>query len=114
MLRSAITFVGVLALLALPSFTFGCKTTGTPAVPTAGEAAAAGGGAASAALEIGNPHAGFCPVMGEAVDIAKAEATPGLQSDYQGKRYLFCCPGCKETFEKDPMKYITTPAEPKK
>jgi len=61
---------------------------------------------------IGNPHPGFCPVMGEKVDIAKANEDPALHSDYQGKRYLFCCKMCKPKFDKDPAKYLANPAPP--
>jgi Cu+-exporting ATPase len=32
-------------------------------------------------------------------------ATAELISDYEGKRYYFCAPYCKETFDKDPSKY---------
>ena len=27
-------------------------------------------------------------------------------SEYKGKKYYFCAPGCKKTFEEDPEKYI--------
>ena len=37
---------------------------------------------------------------------------PKLYSDYDGKRYLFCCKGCKKKFNKDPVKWITHPAPP--
>jgi YHS domain-containing protein len=50
-----------------------------------------------------------CPVMKEEVeDVAGA-----AYSDYKGKRYYFCCPGCKPKFDKNPEKYVK-PAEPKK
>ena len=62
---------------------------------------------------IGNPSAGYCPVMGNKVDAAKAGANPKLYADYQGKRYLFCCSDCKPEFEKEPAKFITNPAKPK-
>src|SRR3990167_6049803 len=81
MLRSAITCAGVLPILVLPAFTAGCKAT-TPATATVPAA-----GAAAVVLPTGNPHPGFCPVMGEPVDMAKAEATPEMQSDYEGKKY---------------------------
>ncbi len=42
------------------------------------------------------------PVCGMSVDPAKAAAT----SEYQGKTYYFCAPGCKKTFDKDPEKFI--------
>ena len=28
-------------------------------------------------------------------------------SEYKGKTYYFCAPGCKHTFEKDPEAYST-------
>ncbi|MHC4663940.1 MAG: YHS domain-containing protein [Planctomycetota bacterium] len=40
-----------------------------------------------------------CPVMGGNVD-------KDLYADHEGKRVYFCCPGCEDTFGKDPEKYI--------
>ncbi len=34
------------------------------------------------------------------------EKTASLKSEYEGKTYYFCAPGCKKTFEEDPKKYI--------
>lgn len=34
------------------------------------------------------------------------EKTPAGISEYKGKTYYFCSPGCKETFDQDPEKYI--------
>jgi YHS domain-containing protein len=34
------------------------------------------------------------------------EKTAKLKSDYNGKTYYFCAPGCKLTFDKNPSKYI--------
>lgn len=70
--------------------------------------------AAEAALPVGNPYPGYCIVMGEKVDMAAAESDADLHSDHEGKRYYFCCPGCKPKFEKDPEKFIASPAQPKK
>ncbi len=28
------------------------------------------------------------------------------KSEFQGKRYYFCAPGCKATFEKEPQKFV--------
>ena len=52
-----------------------------------------------------------CPVMKEKVtDPAKAAF-----SVYKGKKYFFCCPGCKPDFEKNPAKYVKAePAKPVK
>ena len=43
------------------------------------------------------------PVCGMAVDEASAAAT----SEYKGKTYYFCAPGCKERFDQSPERYIT-------
>ncbi len=41
-----------------------------------------------------------CPVMvGNEVD-------PKLYTTYQGKRVYFCCPSCKEAFDKSPDQYL--------
>ena len=37
------------------------------------------------------------------VDEVKA---PGGKSDYKGKTYYFCAPGCKRSFDKEPAKYV--------
>ena len=42
------------------------------------------------------------PVCGMSVDPRSAKHT----SEYQGKRYYFCAPGCKQAFEADPAKYL--------
>ena len=34
------------------------------------------------------------------------EKTAKWKSEYKGKTYFFCSPGCKETFEKNPEKYV--------
>ncbi len=40
-----------------------------------------------------------CPVMG-------GEINKKVFADHNGKRVYFCCPGCIETFKKDPDKYL--------
>jgi YHS domain-containing protein len=42
------------------------------------------------------------PVCGMEVDEKKAAA----KSEYKGKTYYFCAPGCKKAFDKDPAKYL--------
>jgi len=42
------------------------------------------------------------PVCGMEVDEKKAAD----KSEYKGKTYYFCAHGCKESFEKEPQKYI--------
>ena len=34
------------------------------------------------------------------------EATAKFTSDYKGKTYYFCAPGCKKLFERDPEAYL--------
>ena len=43
------------------------------------------------------------PVCGMEVDTASAAAT----SEYQGKTYYFCAPGCKKQFDRDPERFLT-------
>lgn len=47
------------------------------------------------------------PVCKMEVDEDKASAT----SEYKGKKYYFCAPGCKQAFEQDPEKYIAEEKE---
>ena len=42
------------------------------------------------------------PVCGMDVD----PKTAAGKSDYQGKTYYFCAPGCKKAFDKEPQKYV--------
>jgi len=35
------------------------------------------------------------------------------KSEYQGKTYYFCSPGCKETFDSDPEMYVDESIQPK-
>lgn len=34
------------------------------------------------------------------------EKTAQYTREYKGKKYYFCAPGCKKTFESDPERYI--------
>ncbi len=34
------------------------------------------------------------------------EKSAKFKTDYKGKTYYFCAPGCKKAFEKDPSKYV--------
>jgi len=47
-----------------------------------------------------------CPVMGNKID-------KNVFVDYQGQRIYFCCPACKEEFQKEPEKYMKKIAEDK-
>ncbi len=47
-----------------------------------------------------------CAVMGDKVPDVKTAAF----SVYKGKKYYFCCAGCKPEFDKNPAKYVKTAA----
>jgi YHS domain-containing protein len=42
------------------------------------------------------------PVCGMDVD----EKTAPAKSEYKGKTYYFCAPGCKREFDKSPEKFV--------
>ena len=42
------------------------------------------------------------PICGMTVDIRTAK----YQSEFDGKAFYFCCGGCKQTFDKQPDKYL--------
>lgn len=42
------------------------------------------------------------PVCKMKVEESKAAAA----SEYKGKKYYFCSPGCKRAFDKEPEKYL--------
>jgi xanthine dehydrogenase accessory factor len=42
------------------------------------------------------------PICGMLVDSTKAR----YKSDYRGRHFSFCCAGCKQTFDKEPEKYL--------
>lgn len=43
------------------------------------------------------------PVCGMSVD----PRTAAGKSEYKGKTYYFCAPGCKQTFDKDPERFVS-------
>ncbi len=47
----------------------------------------------------------FCAVTGE--ELGSMGATGG-SSIYKGKKYVFCCQGCKPRFDKEPAKFAGT------
>jgi YHS domain-containing protein len=47
-------------------------------------------------------HMAKDPVCGMMVDEKKAAG----QSEYQGKTYYFCAPGCKAKFDSNPATYV--------
>jgi YHS domain-containing protein len=44
-------------------------------------------------------------------DMDVTEETAAGKSEYQGKTYYFCSPGCKRSFDKDPEKYLSEKGE---
>lgn len=44
------------------------------------------------------------PICGMSVKVAGAEHV----SDWEGREFYFCCAGCKQKFEKDPAKYLSS------
>ena len=71
-----------------------------PAVFAQGTAAAKKPAAAKTAAPI------VCAVMGDKVPDVKTAKF----SVYKGKKYYFCCAGCKPEFDKTPAKYVKTAA----
>ncbi|MEP7359737.1 MAG: YHS domain-containing protein [Anaerolineales bacterium] len=47
------------------------------------------------------------PVCGMDVE----ESTTAGKSEYQGKTYYFCSPGCKRSFDQNPEKYASKPQQ---
>ncbi len=35
------------------------------------------------------------------------EMTAQFKTEYEGKTYYFCAPGCKKSFDREPDKYLT-------
>jgi YHS domain-containing protein len=52
--------------------------------------------------EVEEPRTTSDPVCGMTVDPDKTDYT----SDHDGDTYYFCSEGCKESFDKDPGKYV--------
>ncbi|HVL39820.1 MAG TPA: YHS domain-containing protein [Fimbriimonadaceae bacterium] len=53
-----------------------------------------------------------CPIMPDhKVSIAKA-TKEGMFADHKGRRYFFCCAGCKPAFAKNPDKYAKAESIP--
>lgn len=48
------------------------------------------------------PQTALDPVCGMTVEVATARHV----ADYQGRRFFFCCDGCRRSFEKDPEGYF--------
>ncbi len=39
------------------------------------------------------------------------EKTASAKSQYKGKTYYFCAPGCKKAFDQDPDKFLIKPGK---
>ena len=52
-----------------------------------------------------------CAVTGDKLNVADA-TKHHMYTDYKGRRYFFCCPGCPEEFKKNPAKYSKAPSIP--
>jgi xanthine dehydrogenase accessory factor len=48
------------------------------------------------------PQAAIDPVCGMTVDVGESTC----QSEYQGRSFYFCCAGCKQSFDRQPEKYL--------
>jgi YHS domain-containing protein len=83
-----------IALVLLVLFTVGvflpagCKKKSEPTIPEATKEVI------SEAIE-----QKICPVM-------EGPINKEIYTEYKDKKVYFCCPGCKEQFEKEPEKYV--------
>jgi YHS domain-containing protein len=50
-----------------------------------------------------------CPVTGKTFTVEEKTK----RSEHDGKHYVFCCPGCKPDFDKEPQKYLSQKNEDK-
>jgi YHS domain-containing protein len=58
------------------------------------------------------PTSLHCAVMKSSkVNITKATKAK-MYTDYKGRRYFFCCPGCPEAFKKNPAKFSKSESVP--
>jgi len=46
-------------------------------------------------------------VMDPVCNMDVDEKTAPAKSEYKGKTYYFCAPGCKKEFDKNPDKYVS-------
>lgn len=88
--QSATAFLLVTGLLVGIVILAGCRKKSEPAVPAEVKEQVA-----SAVTEQTT-----CPVMGGAINTS-------IFTEYKGKKVYFCCPSCKDEFEKDPEKYVS-------
>ena len=83
---------------------FACTRDGAPAAQGQGAASAAADATLGSARELAPEQVGqqaTCPVAGESFTVA-AETEAAV---YQGRLYLFCCPGCRGRFLADPHQF---------
>jgi xanthine dehydrogenase accessory factor len=67
-----------------------------------GSESAAGMATAAASERTGAAENAIDPVCGMSVAVAAAE----FISEYQGRRYYFCCAGCQHSFDQAPQQYL--------
>lgn len=89
----------------------GCGSAQTKASTEPAAAPAASAAPAAVPATAPAPAAGEvrCPVSGEGFVPSATSPT----SEYNGKTYTFCCPGCKKKFDADPAKFAANPASAK-
>jgi YHS domain-containing protein len=91
-------------LLVFAGLVLGCKKTSEPVSQPQGQIQGAvvenTAGSPKAEASTAIKEQTTCPVMGGAIN-------KEYSTEYKGKKVYFCCPGCKEPFEKDPEKYIS-------
>jgi len=88
--QSATAFLLVTGLLVGIVILAGCRKKSEPAAPAEVKEQVA-----SAVTEQTT-----CPVMGGSINT-------NIFKEYKGKKVYFCCPSCKDEFEKDPEKYVS-------
>lgn len=87
---------------------------GAPAAPATPEVSPSAGAVAPAGSSVPKPglkangeaavgDRTSCPVSGE--EFVVAADSP--KTEYQGKTYYFCCPGCEKKFQADPQKFLS-------
>ena len=78
----------------------GCCAADTEVPAPAAQTGSCCGGEAESA------KTGIDPVCGMTVEIAGAE----FVATYEGQSYCFCCAGCQQAFDKDPLQYLSARA----
>jgi YHS domain-containing protein len=54
-------------------------------------------------MEVNSMAMSIDPICKMQVDESKCK----IISEYKGKKYYFCAPGCKRSFDQNPEKYLT-------